>query len=290
MQYLTELSYYIYNINGLCPISNAKLTNILGLNCKSRSGYITHGIINNNIMQYTSNHKYNIVTNYNSINEIITHENKNDFYNYYIQNCKLIKTKFIYFLYKLISQQKNKYIRQCYIKNYIDNFPSELNNNDNFIFNFCQLMIESNMLIDYKDGLAKYYKLGPQCEYLEPIINYNMNYKYKGESMIADYLEKQQIEFTFQKRFKDCRYKKCLPFDFYIKYKDIDILIEYNGIQHIKPVSLFGGIIGFEERQRNDQIKKEYAENNNIKLIIIDHTINTPNTIKIFLDKELSKL
>jgi hypothetical protein len=43
----------------------------------------------------------------------------------------------------------------------------------------------------------------------------------------------------------------------------------------------------FELRQKHDKIKKEYAKNHDIKLIVIHHTINTDKKIYDFLKLEL---
>jgi formylmethanofuran dehydrogenase subunit E len=52
----------------------------------------------------------------------------------------------------------------------------------------------------------------------------------KGEELIRKILEKLNIKFKEQKKFKDCKHKLPLPFDFFIPSKNI--CIEYNGIQH----------------------------------------------------------
>ena len=51
-----------------------------------------------------------------------------------------------------------------------------------------------------------------------------------GESRINSYLLRKNIEFVWQKRFKDCRDKNTLPFDFYLpKY---NLIVESDGEQH----------------------------------------------------------
>jgi len=63
-----------------------------------------------------------------------------------------------------------------------------------------------------------------------------------------------------------------LPFDFYLS--DLNICIEYDGIQHFKPIDYFGGDTAFILLQTNDQIKNEYCIENNIKLIRIRYDEN----------------
>jgi len=89
----------------------------------------------------------------------------------------------------------------------------------------------------------------------------------KGEIEVRKFLTSNNIIFEEQKRFKDCKNKKALPFDFYIP--NINTCIEFQGRQHYEPVSAFGGEIGLAKRRENDLIKKEYCQRNNISLIEI---------------------
>lgn len=107
--------------------------------------------------------------------------------------------------------------------------------------------------------------------------------KSKGEIEISKNLDILNIEYIEQYRFKGCLNKQSLPFDFYLPSKNI--CIEYDGNQHFKPNSHFGGIDGFIVRSKNDKIKSEYCELNNIKLIRIPYY--NFNDIKDILDKEL---
>ena len=87
-----------------------------------------------------------------------------------------------------------------------------------------------------------------------------------GEETINLFLKKNNVNFIFQKRFKDCVDKKPLPFDFYLS--DINTCIEFDGPHHFEPVF---GIERFEITQLHDKIKTEYCMNNNIKLIRIPY-------------------
>jgi len=97
-----------------------------------------------------------------------------------------------------------------------------------------------------------------------------------GENRVRGFLENNNIDYESQKRFKDCRNKRPLPFDFYLpKY---NICIEYNGPQHYKESSLwFDKLLkdkkkeNFIRQKKHDTIKKEYCINNNIKLLIISY-------------------
>jgi len=48
-----------------------------------------------------------------------------------------------------------------------------------------------------------------------------------------------------------------------------NMLIEYDGKQHFKPISQFGGEIGLISTIAHDKLKTEYALNNNINLLRI---------------------
>lgn len=88
-----------------------------------------------------------------------------------------------------------------------------------------------------------------------------------GEKAIRFYLERNNIEYIFQKGYEDCKNKYMLRFDFYLP--NSNILIEFDGKQHYAPINHFGGNKSFEETQMNDKIKNKYCEENNIKLIRI---------------------
>ena len=96
--------------------------------------------------------------------------------------------------------------------------------------------------------------------------------KSKGEIKIRLFLTNHNIQFEREKRFKDCRDKYPLPFDFYIS--QYNICIEFDGIQHFNPSSFVYGntsekekLENFEYIQRHDRIKNEYCKKNGITLL-----------------------
>lgn len=94
----------------------------------------------------------------------------------------------------------------------------------------------------------------------------------RGEQKIKSFLILNNIDFIQQYKFDNCRSKRKLPFDFAIfKNEDLYCLIEYQGIQHYKPVETFGGEKQFLEQQKVDKIKKDFCNNQNIKLIEISY-------------------
>jgi len=87
----------------------------------------------------------------------------------------------------------------------------------------------------------------------------------KGERKIRMYLKRNDIKFDMEKKFDECKNKRCLPFDFHIP--DKNVLIEYDGSQHfIKSGKWYN-----ELNQKRDLIKTEFCAKNNISLIRICH-------------------
>ena len=103
----------------------------------------------------------------------------------------------------------------------------------------------------------------------------------KGEKNIGKWLNDNNIRYVSQKIFNDCKYIRPLPFDFYLP--DYNICIEYNGMQHYKPINYFGGEINFEIQQKRDNIKRNYCKNNNIKLLEISYDKDIENELNNFL-------
>lgn len=108
---------------------------------------------------------------------------------------------------------------------------------------------------------------------------------YNGEIMTSEYLKCRNVYYMTQYSFEDCVYKSRLKFDFYLP--DCNTCIEYNGRQHYEPVEIFGGEQRFEDQQIRDNIKRQYCQNNGIKLIEIPYTYDTEDKIKQYLDERL---
>lgn len=112
----------------------------------------------------------------------------------------------------------------------------------------------------------------------------------KGEQKIQKALKELNVQFEQQYSFPDCRYVNPLPFDFLIRIGENQLLIEFNGEQHYRPVK-FGGLADnnandiFEVVKMRDLIKMKYANKNSIPLLIIkqDETSRISDIIKEFL-------
>lgn len=89
----------------------------------------------------------------------------------------------------------------------------------------------------------------------------------KGEEQISIFLNTHNIKYIYQHKVKiNNSYHY---YDFYLP--EYNIMIEYNGLQHYKPISFFGGQRGFNYLQERDGIKKEYSLANELNLIILSY-------------------
>lgn len=95
----------------------------------------------------------------------------------------------------------------------------------------------------------------------------------KGEEKIKNFLKNNNINYTQQYKFDNCKNKNSLPFDFAIfdKQNNLKLLIEYDGELHYKTVDRFGGKEKLKKQQFNDKIKTKYCKENNIPLLRIPY-------------------
>lgn len=61
-----------------------------------------------------------------------------------------------------------------------------------------------------------------------------------------------------------------MPFDFYLPQHNL--IIEYDGEHHFRPMEMWGGELKFHVIQENDNIKNEYCRNKNITLLRLPYT------------------
>ena len=107
-----------------------------------------------------------------------------------------------------------------------------------------------------------------------------------GEKYIQNYLDKYNITYISQKRFKDLKDKKSLSYDFYLPKQKV--LIEYQGIQHF--VACGKGIFSrdyFFTQQYHDKLKREYAINNGYTLLEPTYKLDTQEKVNNYLDSHL---
>lgn len=82
---------------------------------------------------------------------------------------------------------------------------------------------------------------------------------------ITNFLINENINFEIEKRFDNCRNIRPLPFDIFIN--DFNILIEYDGEQHFKPIY---GKEKLDKTRINDRIKNNFCNKEGIELIRIN--------------------
>lgn len=88
-----------------------------------------------------------------------------------------------------------------------------------------------------------------------------------GEKIIEEVLKENKVEFLTQYKFTKTEISR-LSFDFYIP--KLNIVIEFQGEQHYKPIKKWGGKTRLEKQQINDQKKRNFCKKNNIKEIEIN--------------------
>lgn len=91
----------------------------------------------------------------------------------------------------------------------------------------------------------------------------------RGEIAVLDWLTKNNIEFIKEYRFKECRNKYPLPFDFYLPKRNT--IIEFDGKQHYEKCDYFNGELGYLQTINNDRIKDRFCNKNKINLIRIPY-------------------
>ncbi len=97
----------------------------------------------------------------------------------------------------------------------------------------------------------------------------------RAQIKIEQILSNANFNFTEEYSFPDLigQGGHALRFDFAVfdDNNDLWFLIQYQGIQHYKPKSVFGGMSGLKKQQYYDMLKREYCKKHDIKLILIPY-------------------
>lgn len=109
--------------------------------------------------------------------------------------------------------------------------------------------------------------------------NYCARSQSNNERIIQYYLEKYKINYIHNFRFNNCRDKRSLPFDFYLK--EYNLCIEFDGEHHYLPVR---GVERLKSTKFHDQIKTQYCIDNDIDLLRIPYW-DKDNIEKILIEK-----
>lgn len=160
---------------------------------------------------------------------------------------------------RISSEQRHTYE---YIENYFSSFRYKLISKE-YVNNITPLDVLCDKGHHYKVAFNNF-KKGTRCP-----VCYNKLRESKGVSKIKAVLCMMNIDFKIEKKFDDCKFKRCLPFDFYIP--SLNIAIEFDGRQHFEIVDYFGGFEGFVKTKIRDSVKNLYCKENNIKLIRIPY-------------------
>ena len=99
-----------------------------------------------------------------------------------------------------------------------------------------------------------------------------------GEKKIVELLMENNIKFEREKKFPDLKYTNILRCDFYLP--DFNLVIEYNGEQHYKPIKLYGGEENLKIIQARDKIKKDYCLSHGINYFVIRFDENIQEVLK----------
>jgi very-short-patch-repair endonuclease len=91
----------------------------------------------------------------------------------------------------------------------------------------------------------------------------------KGENKISKILDEKNVKFIREKRFKDCRDKLPLPFDFYLP--EYNTCIEYDGTQHYYEIKHWNDL---NYVKKHDKMKNDYCEEQEINLLRIKYNNN----------------
>lgn len=184
---------------------------------------------------------------------------------------------------------------------------SVTSNADNFIFNinhYIELNNINNKALEWKFGaynhpdvlfecacgntywanfqnwIAEERTMCPKCR--KSISSY--------EQKVEEYLIEIKIKYERQYRFDDCKYKKKLPFDFYLN--DFNACIEVDGEMHFKRIEAFEREYdNFETARLRDEIKTEYCKNNSIPLLRIPYyNFNKDDSYKRIISNFVSNI
>ena len=109
----------------------------------------------------------------------------------------------------------------------------------------------------------------------------------KGEKLIKQWLETNNIQFIYQHKFDECfnpETKRKLKFDFYLS--QYNTIIEVDGLQHNQPVRFIGmteqqAELAFIKGQKLDAIKNSFCLQQHIELIRLNFLKNKINNDKI---------
>lgn len=107
----------------------------------------------------------------------------------------------------------------------------------------------------------------------------------KGEELVAGYLDRYGVD--YEREWGVAIKGHARRFDFLVHRDGGDVLIEFDGEQHFRPVDVFGGEAGFLDRRRADRDKNREAHRRRMPLLRIrfDQADRIPDLIDAFLER-----
>lgn len=142
------------------------------------------------------------------------------------------------------------------------------------------LSLVKETFVDYNNSLATFvckkcgtvFQSVPSCILRScvngcPVCSKSMS---DGERQIQRFLKSHGLSFVRRFVPGDLKDKSNLRYDFKIG----NVLIEFQGQQHYRPVDYFGGLNHFRLQQKHDQMKRDWAKDNGFDLVEIRYDQN----------------
>ena len=166
-----------------------------------------------------------------------------------------------------IKKYKNPFIKYSRFKNDPDLFKPPIRR----ICWFRQHDEDPNYFENHKDHTKEYYNK-IENEVREEFDLPKIGEKWKSETelyyMISKFLEKENIKVIFHYR---PEFLNGLELDIYFETGDKKVGIEYQGLQHFKPIEFFGGEESFKKVVERDKRKMDLCNKNNVQLIYYNY-------------------
>lgn len=106
----------------------------------------------------------------------------------------------------------------------------------------------------------------------------------KGERAVESILKKYGVNYIREYRVLPHRYR----FDFYLP--EHNVFIEFNGLQHYKPVDVFGGMAAYLSTVERDSVKRQLVQTIKGKLIVLTYLNLSDGSVEKALYQQLKRL
>lgn len=277
--------------------SHITIDNIINIKSKCRNNFVNsielyniHGCSLKRTTKFIKSHYDNFMD--------ITNQELWDFYKN--NGCNSIDN----YIEKWLSGDKTfweKYISEY--KKLFKHYNPEIISDEYICKNICGYTVESRDLFYYKSGFEyKSINIHPLFERFCSVIlqqfmrdfENNLRSKMKLPNIGESWLSETELFVLIKNAFPNTTvlhqgcpiWLKRQKFDIYIP--EYNIAIEYQGIQHFKPVDFFGGVEGYKKTVERDNRKKQLCEENNCTLIYVEKGYNQREILHK-IEKEIHK-